>query len=557
MEKGKKDKEFNKVDAILGNTAEETGDFIVHQKEKNITLTSSGIKKIEEFFRLKEYADVQNIHIQHAMEQALKANYLMERDKDYIVANDQIFLVDTFTGRIMEGRQYSDGLHQAIEAKENVSISLETKILATTSYQNFFNKYKKLSGMTGTAFSEKREFKHTYHLSVVVVPTNRPMIRQDHDDVVYLTKKGKLNGIMEEIKRTYEKGQPILIGTSSVSSSEEISKMLANENIPHQVLNAKQDRNEAEIIAKAGQAGTVTVATNMAGRGTDIVLDQKSLELGGLKVIGTERHEARRIDDQLRGRSGRQGDPGESIFFLSLEDKMVKLFSPERIKNILLKGGFPEDMPLKEKFLTSSIRKAQQKVEKNHYATRKNVLDYDKVNNCQRELIYAERRKLLQGQKIEDAFLLCLDKLVMTVLNKSKINPDSAISFLYESIGSECPDKYPDLSKMKKKEAMDWIHDVVYKEYKNYPCPATYREDFIRAVLLYAIDNAWMKQLQTLECLRQDIFYVGYSQTDPKSVYSIEAFQLFEKMRDSIYYMAVYMFFHTIPEIHVQSQVKE
>lgn len=558
MERGSIDKEFNKVDAILGGLAEETGDFIIHEKEKNITLTPSGVRKIEEFFRLEGYAAPQNIQIQHAMDQALRANYIMKKDKDYIVRDGQVLIVDTFTGRVMEGRQYSDGLHQAIQAKEHVPVLPETQTLATTSYQHFFKKYKKLSGMTGTAYTERKEFRQTYGLPVVVIPTNEPMVRKDHDDVVYLTKNGKMAGILSEVKRTHETGQPILIGTASVTSSEEVSKMLSEAGIHHQVLNAKQDKEEAMIISRAGKYGSVTVATNMAGRGTDIVLDELAKKAGGLKVIGTERHEARRIDNQLRGRSGRQGDPGESIFYLSLEDEMVRLFAPGNIRKILLKGGHDEMEPLSEKILTSAIQKSQEKVERNFFSARKELLSFDTVNDTQRELVYMERRKILEGENLQEAFQGCLESVIRQAASMGWGDgaPDEAERFFIDAFHLSSNDIMPHFRDIGKKASINMMRKLVQQQTTDYPYDHEVRDAFTRSVLLYAIDQAWMHQLQALEFLRQDIHYVSYSQADPKSVYAVEAFRLFDKMKEDIHQSAVYTFFHSVPVIRSVPKLK-
>lgn len=553
MQKGKADKEFNKMDAFIGEEVEETGDFIVHEKDKLITLTKDGIKKIEEFFMMDCYADSKNIRIQHTMEQALKANYIMERDKDYIVKDGQVLIVDTFTGRVMEGRQFSDGLHQAIQAKENVMIDEEAQTIATTTYQNFFRKYKKISGMTGTAYSEKREFKRTYNLDTVVIPTNKPVIRKDRPDVVYLTKKAKYNGVLKEIEETHKTGQPILVGTASVESSEEVSAILRKAGIAHRVLNAKQDKDEADIVAQAGKFGMVTIATNMAGRGTDILLDEKAKAAGGLKVIGTERHESRRIDDQLRGRSGRQGDPGESVFYLSMEDDMVRLFAPDRAKSILKAGGFDENEPISEKILTSAIRKAQRKVEDNHFGTRKNVLEYDIINDSQRERIYQERRKLLAGESAEEEFKYCMKMAVNQIADMlwSKENPEDTEEAFQSLFGC----KVALNSGMSKKDAEQKMFRMALSQHQRYAIDEETKRKHERMVILKSIDACWTEQLQALDFLRTDIYYYGYAQKDPKSVYAIEAYKLYDKMKDIMYSSAVYMFFHTIPTAEISKQV--
>lgn len=549
MEKGTADREFNKVDALLGEQIHETGDFVVHEKERIITLTADGIKKIEDYFHIEKYSDSKNTLIQHVMDLALRANYLMFKDKDYIVRNDAVLIVDSFTGRIMNGRQYSDGLHQAIEAKEGVTIKKETKTVATTTYQNFFNKYEKMSGMTGTAYTEKKEFKHTYHLDTVVIPTNEPMIRIDRPDVVYITKQGKFKGVIDEIKASHEKGQPVLVGTASVHTSEELSHLLTQEGITHQVLNAKQDAHEAEIISQAGIHGTVTIATNMAGRGTDIILDKESIAAGGLKVIGTERHDAQRIDNQLRGRAGRQGDPGESVFFLSTDDDMVRLFGNDRMKKILEAGGFEKDEAIDSRILLKSIHKAQKKVEDNHFGMRKNVFDYDKVNDRQRELIYEERRKLLNGESVSGEVKYCLEKCVeiLTDVYAGKhLDADSLVRE-YNKITGSSVDRVLVDGRKKKKIAEALKNDIMSLYKDEYFDNTENRERHERDVLLLSIDSAWMEQLRALDFLRQDISYVGYAQIDPKSKYAIQAFELYAAMKENIYVMTAYAYFNYNP----------
>ena len=549
MEKGTADREFNKVDAFLGDQIHETGDFVVHEKDRIITLTADGIKKIEDYFHIEKYSDSKNTLIQHVMDLALRANYLMFKDKDYIVRNDAVLIVDSFTGRIMNGRQYSDGLHQAIEAKEGVTIKKETKTVATTTYQNFFNKYEKMSGMTGTAYTEKKEFKHTYQLDTVVIPTNKPMIRIDRPDVVYITKQGKFKGVIDEIKASHEKGQPVLVGTASVYTSEELSQLLTQEGIAHQVLNAKQDAHEAEIISQAGVHGTVTIATNMAGRGTDIILDKESIAAGGLKVIGTERHDAQRIDNQLRGRAGRQGDPGESVFFLSTDDDMVRLFGNDRMKKILEAGGFEKDEVIDSRILLRSIHKAQKKVEDNHFGMRKNVFDYDKVNDRQRELIYKERRKLLDGESVSREVKYCLEKCVeiLTDVYAGKQPDIDSLVREYNKITGNSLDRVLVDGKKKKRIAEALKNDIMSLYKDEYFDNAENRERHERDVLLLSIDSAWMEQLRALDFLRQDISYVGYAQIDPKSKYAIQAFELYAAMKENIYVMTAYAYFNYNP----------
>lgn len=545
MKKGTESKEFNKIDAMLGDEPIETGEFIIHEKERNITLTADGVKAIETWFGLDNYADPKNAMIQHVMDLALRANYVMKRDKDYIVRKGAIMIVDPFTGRIMEDRQYSDGLHQAIEAKERVEIKQVNATVATTTYQNFFNKYEKIAGMTGTAFSERKEFKSTYHLDTIVIPTNKPMIRVDHNDVFYLTEIGKFKGVIADIKRTHEKGQPVLVGTASVETSEKLSALLTAEGIPHQVLNAKQDAHEAAIVAKAGIHGTVTVATNMAGRGTDILLDEESVKAGGLKVIGTERHESQRIDNQLRGRAGRQGDPGESIFYLSAEDRLM-LFGTDRFKRILSASGFADDEPITTKFFTSAIKKAQKKIEDNNFGVRKSVLEYDRVNDKQRSLIYAERRKLLFGEKATNEMQYCLNQCVASIVEantKKRVVDADAVTKLYENITHSTFDRAKIEKKSKKTIIKILQKDIADLSKRRYKDNESLRIAAEQRSLLAAIDSAWMEQLKALDFLKQSIWYSGFAQLDPKSAYAIEAFELYSAMKTNIYRIATYLFF--------------
>ena len=402
LKRGEASKEFSKMDALLGEEIEETGDFVVNEKDKIVTLTAEGIKRVEQYFNIENLADPENLEIQHNMELALRAHNLMFRDQDYVVKDDQVLIVDEFTGRIMPGRRYSAGLHQAIEAKEHVKVKRESKTLATITFQNFFNKYDKKAGMTGTALTEEREFRDIYGMDVIEIPTNRPVIRKDHQDAVYATKREKYNAVIREIQEAHAKGQPVLVGTITIETSELISELLKKKGIQHEVLNAKFHEREAEIVALAGIHGAVTIATNMAGRGTDIKLDEEAKAAGGLKIIGTERHESRRIDNQLRGRSGRQGDPGESKFYISLEDDLMRLFGSERLMGVFQSLGVPEDEEIQHKMLSSAIEKAQTKIENNNYGIRKNLLEYDRVNNEQREIIYEERRRVLDGESMRD-----------------------------------------------------------------------------------------------------------------------------------------------------------
>ena len=419
LERGTVSKEFSKIDAIMGEEIEETGDFVVDEKDKVVNLTEQGVKKVEEYFHIENLADPENLEIQHNIILALRANNLMFRDKDYVVKDDEVLIVDEFTGRIMPGRRYSDGLHQAIEAKEHVNVRRESRTLATVTFQNFFNKYTKKSGMTGTAQTEEKEFRNIYAMDVIVIPTNRPMVRKDMEDAVYKTKKEKYKAVVEEVAKAYEKGQPVLVGTIAIETSELLSKMLNKRGIQHKVLNAKFHELEAEIVADAGIHGSVTIATNMAGRGTDIKLDEEAKELGGLKIIGTERHESRRIDNQLRGRSGRQGDPGESRFYLSLEDDLLRLFGSDRLMAMFEAMGVPEGEQIEHKMLSNAIEKAQMKIESNNFGIREQLLKFDEVNNEQREVIYAERRKVLDGDNMRDLILKMITDTVENAVDMS------------------------------------------------------------------------------------------------------------------------------------------
>ena len=533
LKKGEASKEFNRMEAMLGDAPVETGDYIVHEKDKSISLTAEGIKKIETFFGLDNYSDPKNSMLCHAINQCLYANNLMKRDKDYIVKNGEVQIVDTFTGRVMDGHQFSDGLHQAIEAKEHVPIRKETRTIATITYQRFFNKYSKISGMTGTAYSERREFKTTYGMDTVAIPTNKKVIRNDRPTVIYRTKKEKYEGVLEEVKESYQKGQPVLIGTASIKTSEEVDYLLSMADIPHQVLNAKQDEKEAEIIAKAGIHGTVTVATNMAGRGTDIILDEESKKAGGLKVIGTELHDSVRIDNQLRGRSGRQGDPGESVFYVSTEDRLIRLFSNDRLSQVLKKCRVQEGKPLSKKVFGRYVKQAQRVVEDNHYGIRKSVLDYDMINDEQRDLVYGERRKILSGEEISEKFQKCIEYYADMLVQKDKGDVErikantSAIEKLDISAIPLQPKK--ELSSFLKKQLVELNKDEeIEKEQR---------------ALLKGIDIAWMEQIRALESLRQCIGYQGYAQIDPKSAYALQAFDLYTKMKYRISSIAVESYF--------------
>lgn len=566
LEKYVTTKEFSKIDAINGIEEEEKGDYIVNLKNKSVALTSQGIKKAENYFHIKNISDPEYTHIMYLLNASLRAHGLMRKDREYVVRKGEILIVDEFTGRIMDGRRYSDGLHQAIEAKEGVEIKPENQTLATVTYQNLFNKFDKKSGMTGTAMTEQKEFKETYNMEVVQIPTNRPVIRKDRNDIVFPSLNAKYNAIIEEIKKAHKTGQPVLVGTADIETSERISEMLKKENIIHSVLNAKNDEKEAEIVEQAGRLGKVTVATNMAGRGTDIKLEDKAKELGGLKVIGTERHESRRIDDQLRGRSGRQGDPGESVFFLSLEDKLLKIFGSEKKIEKFEKIG-ESDNPITNKYLTKMIESAQKKIEGNNFGTRKSLLEYDKVNNEQREKIYKERRKVLAGEDISDQIVKMSGDLVKEVIDKNttgnKIKRDNIgnIGAEVESIFGINSNELGFVVGKSKNEATEIIKKKAIGLYKN-------KEEYLdddeqmrmveRQVLLEIIDVEWKKHLDDLDALRQWVGIRGYAQKDPKVEYKRLASKLFQDIGSEIRYKTISTLFNMPVYIEVpQEEEKE
>ena len=546
--------------AIMGEEITETGDFIVNEKDKVVTLTQEGVEKVEKFFNIENLADAENLEIQHNVDLALRANYLMFRDQDYVVKDDQVMIVDEFTGRIMPGRRYSDGLHQAIEAKEHVKVKRESKTLATITFQNFFNKYTKKSGMTGTALTEEKEFRDIYGMDVVVIPTNRPVARIDRDDAVYMTKKEKYRAVVDEIEKAHEKGQPVLVGTITIDISELLSGMLKKRGIPHKVLNAKFHELEAEIVADAGVHGAVTIATNMAGRGTDIKLDDVSKELGGLKIIGTERHESRRIDNQLRGRSGRQGDPGESRFYISLEDDLMRLFGSERLMNMFRSLGVAENEQIEHKMLSSAIEKAQEKIETNNYGIRKNLLEYDQVNNEQREIIYKERRRVLDGESMRDSVLKMIHDVtekyvdmcneVENGMNIQELNriliPIIPITPLTEEDGKLS------VSELKEKLAKEAIALYEEKE-KIFPTLDEMRE-FERVVILKVIDRKWMDHIDDMDQLRQGIGLQAYGQKDPLVEYKMSGFEMFDEMLSGIQEDTLRLIFHVRVEEKVERE---
>ncbi len=554
LTRGEASKEFSKMDAIMGEEIEETGDFIVNEKDKIVHLTADGIKKVEQFFKIENLADPENLEIQHNMELALRANNLMFRDQDYVVKDDQIFIVDEFTGRIMPGRRYSDGLHQAIEAKEHVKVKRESKTLANITFQNFFNKYDKKSGMTGTAQTEEKEFRAIYGMDVVEIPTNRPVIRKDLQDAVYKTKKEKFHAVCDEIEKAHATGQPVLVGTITIETSEELSRMLQKRGIKHEVLNAKFHEREAEIVALAGQHGAVTIATNMAGRGTDIKLDDEAKAAGGLKIIGTERHESRRIDNQLRGRSGRQGDPGESRFYISLEDDLMRLFGSERLMSAFNALGVPENEQIEHKMLTSAIEKAQMKIENNNFGIRKNLLEYDQVMNEQREIIYAERRRVLDGESMRDSIYKMIadvvENAVDTFIGDDQEPEEWDLSGLNETLLPIIPFEPITAERLDVKNREELKHALKQEGTKLYeakeaefPNPEMIRE-LERVFLLKVIDRKWMNHIDDMEQLRQGIGLQAYGQRDPLVEYKMSGYEMFEAMTASIQEDTVRLLMH-------------
>ena len=560
--RGEESGEFNKLNAIMGEEITETGDFIVNEKEKVVNLTEQGVKKVEAFFHIDNLADAENLEIQHNIILALRAHNLMFRDKDYVVKDDEVLIVDEFTGRIMPGRRYSDGLHQAIEAKEHVNVKRESRTLATITFQNFFNKYAKKGGMTGTAQTEEKEFRNIYGMDVIVIPTNRPVIRKDLDDAVYKTKKEKFHAVVEEIVKAHEKGQPVLVGTITIETSEMLSQMLKKRGVPHKVLNAKYHELEAEIVADAGVHGAVTIATNMAGRGTDIKLDDVAREAGGLKIIGTERHESRRIDNQLRGRSGRQGDPGESRFYISLVDDLMRLFGSERLMKVFTSLGVEENEQIEHKMLSNAIEKAQEKIEFNNFGIRKNLLDYDQVNNEQREIIYEERRQVLDGENMRDAIYKMVTGIVDSMTDMCfSDDMDSSEWDLNEFNTAITPiiPIHPLTAEKVKGHKKDEIKHIVKEEavklYEakeaEFPEPEQLRE-LERVVLLKCIDSKWMDHIDDMEMLRQGIGLMAYGQRDPVVEYKMNAFEMFNSMISSIQEDTVRMLYH----VHVEQKIE-
>ena len=564
LQRGEASGEMTKMTAIMGEEIIETGDFIVNEKDKVVNLTEEGVKKVEKFFHIENLADPENLEIQHNIILALRAHNLMFRDQDYVVKDDQVLIVDEFTGRIMPGRRYSDGLHQAIEAKEHVKVRRESKTLATITFQNFFNKYAKKAGMTGTALTEEQEFREIYGMDVIEIPTNRPVQRVDLDDAVYMTKKEKFRAVVEEIKKAHAKNQPVLVGTITIETSELLSNMLRREGIAHQVLNAKFHELEAEIVAQAGVAGAVTIATNMAGRGTDIKLDEEARAAGGLKIIGTERHESRRIDNQLRGRSGRQGDPGESRFYISLEDDLMRLFGSEKLMSVFSSLGVAENEQIEHKMLYSDIEKAQRKIESNNYGIRKNLLEYDQVNNEQREIIYKERRRVLDGDNMRDAICKMITDTVENTVDmciSDEVDSDEwdliELNTILQPIIPVKTITKEDVKGIRKNQLKQNLKEEAIKLYEvkeaEFAEPEQIRE-LERVVLLKVIDRKWMDHIDDMEQLRQGIGLQAYGQRDPKVEYKMSAFEMFDEMIAGIQQDTVRLLYHVRIEQKVERE---
>ena len=561
MKRGEASQEFSKMDAIMGIEIEETGDFIVNEKDKVINLTQEGVEKVEKFFKIDNLADAENLEIQHNIILALRAHNLMHRDQDYVVADDQILIVDEFTGRIMPGRRYSDGLHQAIEAKEHVKVKRESKTLATITFQNFFNKYKKKAGMTGTALTEEKEFRDIYGMDVIEIPTNRPIARIDREDAVYKTKQEKFEAVVKEVVKAHATGQPVLVGTITIETSELLSRMLKKEGIQHSVLNAKFHELEAEIVAQAGVHGAVTIATNMAGRGTDIKLDDEAKAAGGLKIIGTERHESRRIDNQLRGRSGRQGDPGESRFYISLEDDLMRLFGSEKLINMFNAIGVPYGEQIEHKMLSNAIEKAQEKIEGNNFGIRKNLLEYDQVMNDQREIIYGERRRVLDGENMRNAIYKMITDRVENTVDRCVSDEEDKnwdvveLNELLIPVIPMQPLADDEIQSLNANELKHMLKERAVKLYEakeaEFPEAEMIRE-LERVVLLKTIDRKWMDHIDDMEILR--IGLQAYGQRDPLVEYKMAGFEMFDDMTASIQEETIQMLFHVKVEQKVERE---
>ena len=564
LERGEASGEVTKMTAIMGEEITETGDFIVNEKDKIVNLTEQGVHKVEEFFHIDNLADPENLEIQHNIILALRAHNLMFRDQDYVVKDDEVLIVDEFTGRIMPGRRYSDGLHQAIEAKEHVKVRRESKTLATITFQNFFNKYNKKAGMTGTALTEEKEFRDIYGMDVIEIPTNKPIARIDLEDAVYMTKKEKFRAVVEAVKEAHAKQQPVLVGTITIETSELLSRMLKREGILHQVLNAKFHEKEAEIVAHAGEAGNVTIATNMAGRGTDIKLDEVARAAGGLKIIGTERHESRRIDNQLGGRSGRQGDPGECRFYLSLGDGLMRLFGSEKLMNMFKSLGVAENEQIEHKMLSSAIEKAQKKIESNNYGIRKNLLEYDQVNNEQREIIYKERRRVLDGENMRDAIYKMITDTVehaVDMVFSDDVDQEewdmNEINSVLRPIIPLKPITREDIKGMRKNQVKQKLKEEAVKLYEEkeaeFPEAEQLRE-LERVILLKVIDQKWMDHIDDMDQLRQGIGLQAYGQRDPKVEYKLQAYEMFDSMIAAIQETTLRLLYHVRLEQKVERE---
>ena len=555
--------ERTKMQVMMQEEIEEDGDFIVNEKDKVVNLTEQGVHKVEQFFHIDNYADIENLEIQHNVTLALRAHYLMFRDKDYVVKDDEVLIVDEFTGRIMPGRRYSDGLHQAIEAKEHVKVKRESKTLATITFQNFFNKFDKKAGMTGTALTEEKEFRGIYNMDVVEVPTNKPIARIDHNDAVFKTMKGKFNAVVEEVVAAHEKGQPVLVSTITIDTSELLSEMIRKRGIPHNVLNAKYHELEAQIVADAGKHGAVTIATNMAGRGTDIKLDEEARAAGGLKIIGTERHESRRIDNQLRGRAGRQGDPGESRFYISLEDNLMRLFAQETLMNTFNRLGVGENDQIEHKLLSNAIETAQKKSETNNYGIRLHLLEYDQVMNEQREIMYAERKRVLNGESMRNSIMKMITDFVEGVVNRSVSEDKSADEWNYDEINELLLPTIPiapvayDESIKSKNELIHTLKEKAVKFYEDkealFPEPETIRE-IERVVLLKVIDRKWMDHIDDMDQLKQGIGLQAYGQKDPVVQYKMMGYDMFDEMTRAITEDTVRLLMHIQVEEKVERE---
>ena len=564
MERGTANPELSKMDAIMGVDIEEDGDFLVNEKDKIVTLTAQGIEKVEKFFHIDNYADAENLELQHNVILALRAHNLMHRDQDYVVKDDEVLIVDEFTGRIMPGRRYSDGLHQAIEAKEHVKVNRESKTLATITFQNFFNKYDKKAGMTGTALTEEKEFRDIYSMDVVEIPTNKPIARIDHEDAMFKTKKEKLHAVIEDIVESHAKGQPVLVGTINIDASEEISALLKKEGIPHKVLNAKYHELEAEIVAEAGRHGAVTIATNMAGRGTDIKLGEGVIELGGLKIVGTERHESRRIDNQLRGRAGRQGDPGESRFYLSMEDDLMRLFGSERTAAMIKKLGLPEDEPIEASILTKAIENAQKKVEGNNFSARKRLLDYDQVMNEQREIIYAQRKEVLTGENLKEEIMSMTKEVITRIVDACCGTDEDPTTWNMDELNAQLKPEFDfteqfelskeDIQLITKEKLVDRIFEAAKAKYdaREEEFGSEIIRELERVITLRVVDSKWMDHIDDMDRMRQGIALRSYGQRDPLVEYQFISYDMFDELRRNIQTDIVRGMFHvrvmTAPE---------